>query len=187
VRCHDSCFGATEFNPGRGHGRFHPFRDSGGRPVPTLYGASDLDGSLAESVFHNVPLRGPARAIRRSALRPMLVSTIAPRRQLTLVQLHGHGLGRLGVSRAELIDTGPSRYARTGAWAAALHARVEAADGLVWVSRRFDTAFVVVLFGDRLSREDLEVAEAPLPLFAGTGYAEVERVAELAGVTILTE
>jgi len=51
VRCHDSRFGATELNPGLGRGRFHPFRDSLGAVVPTLYGASSLDGSLAESVW----------------------------------------------------------------------------------------------------------------------------------------
>ncbi len=185
VRCHDSRFGATEFNPGFGHGRFHPFRDFRGEVVPTLYGANSLDGSLSESIFHNVPVRGPGKAIRRSALKPLQVSIIAPRRELALIQLHGHGLGRIGVSRAGLIDSEARSYERTAAWAATLHARREGADGLIWVSRKFDTSFALVLFGDRVARGDLEVVQPPLPLFLGDGYAEVQRVAEQLGITIL--
>jgi hypothetical protein len=188
VRCHDSRFGATEFNPGLGHGRFHPFQDSRGAVVPALYGASHLDGSLSESVFHDVPLRGSGkREISHSALRPLLVSTIAARRDLTLIQLHSHGLTRLGISRTELIDSEARQYSRTVAWAAALHARQEEADGLIWVSRKFDTSFALVLFGDRVLRSDLSVVEPPVPLFLGSGYAEVQRIAELAGISILLE
>jgi len=186
-RCHDSRFGATEFNPGSGHGRFHPFIAASGRAVPTLYGASNLDGSLMESVFHNVPLRGPDRAIRHSALRPMMLSTLGATRDLTLVQLHGHGLGRLGVSREELIDCAAREYPRTVAWAAALHAQLRGADGLVWVSRRFDTSFSLVLFGDRVERGDLEVVNPPVPLYLGAGFGEIQRVAGLAGVALLVE
>jgi hypothetical protein len=185
VRCHDSRFGATELNPGFGHGRFHPFQDSRGNQVPTLYGSSNLDGSLSESVFHNVPIRGPEKLIRRSALRPMLVSTIAARRSLNLIQLHGHGLTRLGISHAELIDLEVRHRSLSVAWAAALHARTEGADGLIWVSRKFNTSFALVLFGDRVDRGDLEVIDPPLPLFLGAGFAEVQRVAEQAGIMIV--
>jgi hypothetical protein len=153
--------------------------------VPTLYGASNIDGALSESIFHNVPVRGSERAVRRSSLRPMQVSTVASRRDLTLIQLHGHGLARLGVSRAELIDSEVRHYARTVAWAAALHERQKDADGMIWVSRKFDTAFGLVLFGDRVDRSDLEVVEPPLPLFLGEGYDEIQRIAGLAGITVL--
>jgi hypothetical protein len=185
LRCHDGRFGATEFNPGFGHGRFHPFRNSHGDVVPTLYGANALDGALSESIFHNVPVRRDGKAIRRSALTPMQVSTIAPRRDLTLVQLHGHGLIRLGVSRLELIDSEARHYDRTVAWAAALHARLEEADGLAWVSRKYDTSIALILFGDRVSRTELEVVRPALPLFLGEGFSEVQRIAEEADVVIL--
>jgi hypothetical protein len=115
----------------------------------------------------------------------MLVSTIAARRNLALVQLHGHGLTRLGISHAELIDSEARRYSRSVAWAAGLHARLHKVDGLVWVSRKFNTSFALVLFGDRVDRGDLEVVDPPLPLFLGAGYAEVQRIAEQAGILIL--
>jgi len=185
VRCHDSRFGSTEFNPGFGRGRFHPFQDEHGGAVPTLYGASSLEGALSESIFHQVPVRGPVRAIRRSTLRPMLVSVLAPGRDLRLVQLHDLGLRRLEVSRAELIDCEAAEYPQTAAWAARLHAWSREVDGLVWVSRLHDTAFALVLFGDRVARSDLAVIEPPLPIFLGEGLARVQATAEQAKITIL--
>lgn len=183
MRCHDSSFGATDLNPGFGHGRFHPFKDPKGRIVPTLYGSSTLEGALSESIFHNVPLHGPLRSIRRSVLRPMQISTLAPRRDLRLIQLHDFGLRRLGISRVELIEA--EDYPSTVAWAAAFHAWSGEVDGLVWVSRMHDTAFALVLFGDRVARTDLEIVEPPLAIFLGEGFSRVEDAAERAKITIL--
>jgi RES domain len=185
VRCHDSSFGATEFNPGFGHGRFHPFTGTEGEAVPTLYGASTLEGALSESIFHNVPLRGPLRSIRRSILRPMQLSVLTPRRELKLIQLHGFGLRRLGLSRADLIEAEVQHYSRTVSWAAAFHAWSQEVEGLVWVSRLHDTAFALVLFGDRVARADLKVVEPPMPIFLGEGFSRVEDAAEKANITIL--
>lgn len=185
VRCHDSRFGATELNPGFGRGRFHPFRAAAGETVPTLYGASSLNGALSETVFHDVPIRGPFRAILRPGLKPMLVSTVVALRELRLAQLHGFGLRRLGISRADLIESGPGHYGETVRWAQALHACDERIDGLVWVSRQYDTAFALVLFGDRVARKDLGVSEPPLPIYSGAGFDGVQEAAEQAGITVL--
>ena len=185
MRCHDSRFGATELNPGYGRGRFHPFRTAEGSPVPTLYGASSLNGALSETVFHEVPIRGLFRTILRADLKPLLVSTVVAVRALTLVQLHGFGLRRLEVSRAELIESDSARYEETVRWAQALHASDDRIDGLVWVSRQYDTAFALVLFGDRVARKDLKVAEPPLPLYVRPGFDGVLEAAEQAGITVL--
>jgi hypothetical protein len=184
-RCHDSRFGATEFNPGVGRGRFHPFLDRAGHSVPTLYGASSLDGALSETIFHGIPVRGPDRNVRRGTLKAMLVSTLAPARELTLARLHGHGLRRLGISRVELIEAGPDRYGETVLWAQALHARDKRIDGLIWVSRQYDSSSALILFGDRVRREHLMVLEPPLPLYVDPGFEMVERVAEQAGISVV--
>lgn len=186
-RCHNIRFGATEFNPGMGKGRFHPFLGLGGRRrrVPTLYAADSLAGALSETIFHNLPVRGPDKAIRRSLLLPMVVSGLIVNRDLALVQLYGYGLRRLEVSRAELIESEADQYGQTAAWAQALHAHDKKPDGLVWVSRQYDASLALVLFGDRVSRGRLEVVEAPLPLYLGPGFDEVQKAADAAGITIL--
>lgn len=184
-RVHHGRFGAAGFNPGLGRGRFHPLEDRRGRTVPTLYGSDSLDGALSETVFHHVPVRGAGRAVRRSALRPLVLSVLAPRRRLTLVQLHGHGLRRLGVRREELIGTEAAQYPRTVRWAAALHAAGPWFAGLEWVSRQHDTSLAFLLFGDRVGERDLELLEKPSPLGWGRGFEEVQRAAEAAGILIV--
>ena len=186
IRCHHVQFGATEFNPGIGKGRFHPFSDLAAQSVPTLYGAGSIEGALSETVFHDVPVRGPVRRIRKFSLRPLVVSTIAAKRLLRLAQLHTTGLRRLQVSRAELIDGNSRSYPATVLWARALHRCREDLDGLAWVSRLHDTSRALVLFGDRVARRDLEVVEPPLPLFEGRGFDKVWKAAEEAGITLIT-
>jgi hypothetical protein len=52
------------------------------------------------------------------------------------------------------------------------------------VSRQHDTSRALVLFGDRVERRNLNVAEAPLPLFLGLGLERTHLAAEAAGVTL---
>jgi hypothetical protein len=187
IRCHNVELGATEFNPGFGKGRFHPFSDLAGQAVATLYGAGSIEGTLSETVFHDVPVRGPMRRIRASSLRPLVVSTLIAKRTLRLVQLHTNGLRRLQVSRAETIDGGSRTYGATALWAQALHRCREDLDGFVWISRLHDTSRAIVLFGDRVLRADLGVVESPIPLFSGRGLRKVRQAAEESGITIVIQ
>lgn len=185
VRCHSVRFGATEFNPGIGSGRFHPVWSSEGGGVPTLYAADSIDGALSETVFHGIPFGGAGKVLRRSVLLPMVVSTLAARRPLRLAQLHGYGLRRLGIGRRDLLESEAVAYPATRLWAQALHQSDETLDGLVWVSRQYDTSLALVLFGDRVRRAELEIAESPLPLHLGPGWSWIARSAEKAGITLL--
>src|SRR4051794_1998059 len=60
VRCFNSALhGPEEFNPGLGQGgRFHFFEDDHGTTVPILYAADSFESAIAETIFHDVPLRG---------------------------------------------------------------------------------------------------------------------------------
>lgn len=185
IRCHNVRFGATVFNPGKGRGgRFHPFPGARGRVVPTLYAAAHLDGALAETVFHNVPVRGPERRIGRFVLESMAASILTCRRDLILAQLFGFGLRRLGLSRLELIEAEKDDYPRTTSWGRALYECDPQIDGLVWVSRQNDGSRSLVLFGDRVPSSSLRVAGTSRPLNSGSGYAEVCRAANEAGILI---
>jgi hypothetical protein len=185
VRCHNTRFGPSSFNPGLGAGRFHPFEDEHGKVVPILYAAENPDGALAETVFHNVPARGSSKRIRRSVLNPLVLSTVSPARDLNLAQLSGFGLRRLGVTRRELIEASKKQYSRTTAWARALHHCDPKIDGLVWVSRQNDEARSVVLFGDRVPASALRSVGTSLPLHDGPGYDLVRAAADRAGILIL--
>jgi RES domain len=187
VRCHDAKMGATEFNSTAASRRFRPVSSANGI-VATIYGADLRAGALSETVFHDVPIRGPARRIQRKALIHMVLSTIVATRELRLVELHGAGLGRLHVTHAELIETSASHYPRTAQWAQALHDGDGGFDGLAWRSRQFNDSLAVMLWGDRVSRfEDLQFDpnESPLPLFAGPGFQVVQELANDLSITVI--
>lgn len=182
VRVHHRRFAPCEFNPAaRPRGRFRPFGD----PVtPTLFAARDADTALAESVFHDVPIRG-LRRLARAALAERVLSRIVSRRELTLISLHGYGLQRLGVAHGELIESPPTAYPWTAEWGRALHAAHPHADGIVWMARRFTGRPALMLFGDRVGPEDIAVATAPTALWLGDGLDWVEAAAQRAGIALL--
>lgn len=186
IRGHNSALGATEFNTSNDSRRFRPVT-SHGAIVPTLYGADLVEGALSESVFHDVPVRRPARRIQRKALVPMIRSTLIPQRDLRLVRLHSAGLKKLGVTHAELIESSARQYPRTAAWGQALY-NLGDYDGLVWHSRQFNNSFAVMLWGDRVKRRkdiDVDNANPPLSLYLGVGFDEVQQLADDCGITVI--
>jgi hypothetical protein len=187
-RCFDIMWGSRDFHAGDDahRGRFHPFNAARARsPLPVLYGASDVDGALSETVFHNVPLHG-SKHVTLAQLLHRVVVALAPTRDLQLVDLTSDGLRRLELTRPQLIDSDERAYPATAAWAKALHDHPRNVDGLMWVSRQRDTSLALVLFGDRVKKSELTVApgQIPLPLGSGPGLDAVATAANRAGITI---
>ncbi len=52
------------------------------------------------------------------------------------------------------------------------------------MSRQNDGAQALLLFGDRVARQDLEVTGPPLPLAFGRGLEELQTAAEKAGILV---
>ncbi len=177
----------TEFNPGKGDPtRFAPLHAGDPRVVvPTLYASASIPGAFSESIFHDVPYRGPAKRILVSRLDPLSLSAITMQRDLRLAQIAGPGLRRIGVRRRDLIDGGPGTYADTVAWASALHDCPAEPDGLLWMSRQDDTVQAVVLFGDRVDSGDLSATSGPIALSSSPGLDLVDEAANDAGITVI--
>lgn len=153
--------------------------------MPTLYAAGDPAGAISETVFHDVPPAGVAKRVRISLFDDVVLSTIAPSRELSLVRLHGHGFHRLGVSRAQLIDGETDSYGQLAAWGQALHDCPARPDGLLWRSRHYDDSYACLLLGDRVRRRNLEPAAPSLPLGLGRGLELVQELVEDAGITLV--
>lgn len=187
VRCHRAPYAPTQFNAGHGAGgRFHFFSDVDGRKVPVLYAADSAEGAVAETMLRDVPLRG-FRFVAGHVVAHWSTTDVAVdcrEAPLKLAQLHDPGLLRLGLRPANLTDTGPSHYPRTRLWAAAVHAQLEWAQGLVWVSARYNTSRAYVLFGDRVDPERLVQTGAPRPLDRGEGFEWLRATAADAGIMI---
>lgn len=186
VRVHDRDLGEIEFNPSRQP--LARFRPVGVPVVPTLYAGADEEVAIAEGLLHDVPIRpGLLRQYPLAGLDGRVISEIAPTRPLALVQLHGYGLQRLGVTHGELVETPAAAYPWTARWAQALHDAAMEADGLIWMSRRFTGRTAVLLWAGtrRIRRGNLSVAVPARPLWEGEGRELVLELAMRAGIRLI--
>ena len=185
VRCHGPKYHERQFNDTTRLARFRPLMHAGG-VVPTMYGANDFTGAVSETVFHEVPVRGPHRRILRSSLDRWVWCEVAPTRDLTLVALHGTGLRRLQVTNRDLIESDAAHYAETALWSLALHDDASTPDGLCWRSRQHNDSLALMLFGSRVSVDDLEVVRPAESLARRPGGDLVYEFAEAADIAIIT-
>ena len=182
-RVHPVSYAPNQINPGKGSrpGRFHPIRCAQGNSIATLYASDRIDGALAETVFHNVVAGG---VILRAELTTRCLTRIELVRDILIADLSGHGLRRLGLDRSQLLETGAWSYARTARWAEAIHRSDDIVDGIIWVSRQFDTAKALFAYGDRLKTDDFAAIDEPERLDQGRGYRRAQEAASAAGITI---
>ena len=113
------------------------------------------------------------------------LSRLVLQADLRLVDLTGLALRRFGLTRGQLLEAPARCYRQTACWAEALHEASSIAHGLMWVSRQFDTARAVVLFGDRVGDAVLRPAGSTEPLDCGRGFRRVCEAAGIANVAVI--
>jgi hypothetical protein len=128
-----------------------------------LYGAASPQAAIAESVLHDQP-----RVVAFESLVPRGLSCLIPRRDLQLAMLHSTGLDRLRLRNTDLIDTQPSHYPDTIPWGQALYDHGLHLDGIVWMSRRYNSVRACVLFGS--TSNDGRVEDSDLVLDPGQSF-----------------
>ena len=154
-RVHRTAFRPAEFNPGAGgQTRFAPFSDSAGVPVPSLYASVTLAAAIHETILHDVPASAAIKTVRLNEVYERTHSVLRTNRILRLVELRNVTLGKWGISRRDLITSGPAMYGETVLWAAAIHRDTPDAQGLVWTSNQCDPDSVCLFFGDRVDEDD---------------------------------
>lgn len=134
-----------------------------GRPIGVLYGADSLMGAISETLFHTVSSDGDhlkPRAIPRASIEKYALSVLQSTRPLKLIDLTGHGLGRMGmpITHGELILSNAVQYERTRAWAEAFYRHPVRIDGFLWVSRQYNLSRAMLLFEDRVGEGTLSLA-----------------------------
>lgn len=188
-RVHPRRYAPDQFNAsGAGQARFSPLVVDG-RIVPMLYGADSLEGTLSESVFRFVPTGDQelrARRVFTASLTDLMVSQVAVRRDLTLMDLRGFGLGgaRIPITRVALIESNATHYPDTRRWSETFYRHPRTVDGLIWVSRQYDQAQCFVVFGDRVGAELYSTAPSQA-LLEGEMFIELLRIAQLAKIDLI--
>lgn len=151
-------YGVDGFNATRlGPARFSPL-EAGGVIVPTLYAGSTRDVALMETVWHDAPTPSHGfHLVLKAATEPRRVGTLKPSTAMHLVDLTTVGLRRLGLARADVIDSDPVGYPITRQLCAWLYQNKPDAQGLCWISRQNDEGRAVLLFEPRLGSVKLAV------------------------------
>lgn len=185
-RIHRNPYRAPQFNAsGEGNARFSPVRDSDGQIIPTLYAGTSFDCAAMETVFHDVPCIPGFKTYPKERLAGHRHAKVRMTETLRLIDLSSKALRRLGITRAQLIDTEKDRYPHTRRWAEWVHAQSDA-QGLRWVSRQDDTAIAIVLFGDRVKADVVvEEGEGRCLLDSESAYAEILALADKIGVLVI--
>ncbi|ARS28321.1 RES family NAD+ phosphorylase [Sphingomonas sp. KC8] len=123
-RVHPDKYLADQFNPGpAGNARFSPILDAKGNSIPTIYGGTTFDCAAMETVFHDVPFAPGLKTHAKRKLKAHHYSQVLSVADLTLAELTTTSLRKLGIKRAELIETEKNIYPQTRAWAEAIHAQ----------------------------------------------------------------
>ena len=184
-RVHDRGLPPNAFNPCRGGPtRFAPIRDSDGRCVPSLYAGRTLVSAIYETVFHDVPAAAARKTVPRYQIDRRSHGTLQLRRAVGLANLRAADLRKWNVTRADLVASPPTCYGRTAEWARAIHCQFPDVEGLIWTSNQCDPDDVLILFGDRVSEADLEIAAVRDGVSDASFLEDVRVAGERAGIRI---
>lgn len=164
--------------------RFAPIKDVAGRYVPVLYAGPEQPGALFESIFHSVPRTG-FRSLQAAVLDARVLGHLELLTDLRLADLTGLGIGSLGATRVELIESEASHYNETVTWAEAIHQDNPDIQGLYWTSRQNDRFRAVMLFGDRVPETVLRQVDPGLELWHDDGIRLVAHWADRADIALV--
>ncbi len=155
---------ASTFAQGWGDTRFAPILTEDGAPVHTYYVASTPEAAYMESVLHDVPLAPPGM-FEVASLKHFHLVRLCLQPALRYVSFHTPFLPRLGLTRAQIVDSLPAFYALTRQWSQAAYLQCADAQAVGYGSKRDNAARCLMLFGQRLSSPPFEVLEEqPLAL-----------------------
>ena len=185
-RIHPDVYRADQFNPGPdGNARFSPISDASGTSIPTIYGGTTFECAAMETVFHDVPHAPGLKSVAKRKLRGHQHSQLVPSSDLTLADLNSKALRKLGIPRADLIDSEKDIYPQTRLWAEAVHEQCPDLHGLEWVSKQDDKASAIVLFGDRLPPSPLRSVAPSVDIVTDVPtYSAIVDLADAIGVKI---
>ncbi|WP_197383200.1 RES family NAD+ phosphorylase [Mycolicibacterium mengxianglii] len=198
-RVYDATWGYDEHNPGHGDARFSPIDDPAtAARLPSMYLAATPTAALLETVFHDVH-QVSGRIVYERDLRGKLLAHLRVPTAATLGDLRDAELGRLGLSRSQVVSSPAEHYPCTRRLADGVlrhPRRGRALSGLIWHSRQAELADtppveVVVLFGGPrypAQRGSWELfGPGASSLYDGPGRLLVDEIAEALDAVIELE
>jgi hypothetical protein len=92
---------------------------------------------------------------------------------------------KLGLERKHVIDTPMTEYVTTRLWSPTVHQSSPKADGMVWISRKYDQERAMMLFGDRIAPADLIPASSVRIMDDAQALETIFELGQRAGIDIV--
>jgi hypothetical protein len=165
-----AAFNHVKADPHFGGSRFDSTPDD---PYSFLYAAPGAQTALLEALVRGIPFNDNGkRQIRRADIADYRITAIEPTQDLTLISLLTTADLAAACQDEWLIQTSPAEYPQTRRWAQWLRSQASWAQGLAWPSVRNLGRPTVVLFGDRVPADMLQVVPGTaVDLGSATGAA----------------
>lgn len=140
-----------------------------------------------ETLFHDLPEHTDGVAYDMGNLQGLAHSVIAPKVDLNLVDLNPKTMKKMGVNRAQLLDSTADQYIYTQEYASAIHAAHPAAHGLKWSSKQHGDS-ALMLFGDRIKGDQLDViVESEVIIDSDTVLEVIDEEADQLGIVLIND
>lgn len=153
--------------------------------VATLYGGASISVAVMETIFHDLPSSSVGTPYDLSKLEGLSHSAVKPCQDLHLVNLDPKTLRKMGVKRADILDSSADQYVFTREYSVAIHQAYPAAQGMQSSSKQHGGT-VLMLFGDRVKSSHLEVdIESERVLESDAVMDVIEEEADQLGVVLI--
>lgn len=159
-RIYSSDFNPNEFNRSKnGNARFSPIFDATGEVIPTLYIASTPAIALMETVLHDIPLPSSGYILTMPSIEndSRRVACLVNTEPLTVADFSALGLRRIGLKKADIIDSEKPHYPLSRSLAEQIYQTMPTVQGIQWTSRQDDSGTVLVLFESRVNNSTLSI------------------------------
>jgi hypothetical protein len=162
-RVYSNAHPAHAFNPSSvGNARFSPLADASGNTIPTMYLAQTPAAALMETVLHDCPSpsSGYILTLPKATEELRRMACLAILQPLVLADFSAIGLRRLGLAKADVVDSEKTRYPQSRDIAQQVYALRPDIQGIQWNARQDDRASAIVLFEPRIKPASLAVWHA---------------------------
>jgi len=175
-RIYSSDFNPNEFNRSKnGNARFSPIFDATGEVIPTLYIASTPAIALMETVLHDIPLPSSGYILTMPSIEndSRRVACLVNTEPLTVADFSALGLRRIGLKKANIIESEKTHYPLSRALAEQIYQTMPTVQGIQWTSRQDDSGTVLVIFESRVKKSTLSIWHHDQVIHEGIMFEEL--------------
>ena len=153
--------------------------------IAVLYVAESFEVAVCETIFHDVNAKIPDKRVSKVAIYTRAYNQISITRDIELASLRKQDLKRWLVTPNEIIHPLPVQFDQTAKWSQEIHNQFDYVEGLIWTSNQCDPDSAMILFGDRVPEQCLEIVKVQDGMNDGSFLNDVIAMGQRSKTTII--